>query len=79
MSQEMETRPELTQGFGWRVGASILTVFGATIALIIWLFFYAESFTVYQNIAIAVVGLLTFTAVMGAMWAPWGIRHSNKR
>jgi hypothetical protein len=34
------------------------------IGIILWLFFYAENFNVYQNIAVVVVILLGFLAVM---------------
>lgn len=63
---------------GWRVGLSIVTFFGAMIAVILWLFFYAGTFTVYQNIAVVVVVLLACTAVMGVTWASWGMRQSGR-
>ncbi len=64
-----------SEGMGWRVAVSIITFFGAVIAGIVWLFFYAANFNIYQNIAIAVVISLVFIAVMGATWAPWGMRQ----
>ena len=67
-----------TKGFGWRVSLSIISVFGWLIFLIIWLFFYATKFNVYQNIAIFIVSILTFGGIMGATWAPWGIKHGHK-
>jgi VIT1/CCC1 family predicted Fe2+/Mn2+ transporter len=67
-------RPE---GMGWRVGLTIATFFGSMIAVILWLFFYAGSFTVYQNIALVVVILLAFIGVMGATWASWGMKQSE--
>jgi hypothetical protein len=73
----MTVSRERTEGIGWRVALSIITFFGSMIAVIIWLFFYAGSFTVYQNLALVVVILLAFVAVMGATWAPWGIRHGE--
>ena len=60
---------------GWRASASIITVFGAIIAMILWLFFYAASYNVYQNIAVIVVILLVFIAVVSAIWASWGIKY----
>jgi hypothetical protein len=62
---------------GWRVGVSSITFFISIIAVILWLLFYAGSFNVYQNVAISVVILLVFVAVMGATWAPWGMRQGN--
>ncbi|HEX4921525.1 MAG TPA: hypothetical protein VFV92_12390 [Candidatus Bathyarchaeia archaeon] len=64
-------------GMGWRVGVSIVTFFGSMIAVILWLFFYATSFSVYQNIALVVVILLAFIAVMGATWASWGMKQRD--
>jgi hypothetical protein len=62
---------------GWRVGVSIASFFGSMIAVILWLFFYAGSFTVYQNIALVVVIILAFIGVMGAVWASWGMKQSE--
>ena len=67
---------KMPQGMGSRVAVSILTFFGSIIGIIVWLFFYAGSYSVYQNIAIVVVVLLGFMAVMGATWASWGMRQA---
>jgi hypothetical protein len=77
VSSELDRGPRRPEGMGWRVGVSIVTFFGAMISVILWLFFYAGSFTVYQNIAVVVVILLAFTAVMGATWASWGMKQSE--
>jgi membrane protein YdbS with pleckstrin-like domain len=67
-----------TEVTGWRVSVSIVTLFGFLISAILWLFFYADNFNVYQNIAVVVVMLLAFVAVMGATWASWGMRQSER-
>jgi VIT1/CCC1 family predicted Fe2+/Mn2+ transporter len=64
-------------GMGWRVGVSIFSFFGAIIAVILWLFFYAGGYNAYQNLAIIVVIFLAFIAVMGAVWASWGMKQRN--
>ncbi len=69
---QSRSKPE---GMGWRVAVSIITFFGSVIAVILWLFFYAGSFNVYQNIAVIVVIFLAFIAVMGATWASWGMKQ----
>ena len=66
------------KGIGWRVAISILTFFGSVIGIILLLFFYAQNFNVYQNIALVVVILLGFVAVMGATWASWGIKQGTR-
>ena len=65
------------EGMGWRVGVSIFSFFAAIIAVILWLFFYAGGYNAYQNLAIIVVIFLAFVAVMGAIWASWGLRQRN--
>ncbi len=57
---------------------SIITFFGSVIAVILWLFFYAGSYNAYQNIAVIVVILLAFVAVMGATWASWGMKQATR-
>ena len=75
MTSEASTGPKMPEGMGWRVVVSIVGFFGAIIAVILWLFFYAGSFNVYQNIAVIVVIFLVFIAIMGATWAPWGMKQ----
>jgi membrane protein YdbS with pleckstrin-like domain len=72
---EVGSRRKRMEGMGWRVAASIVAFFGSVIAVILWLFFYAGSFNAYQNIAVVVVILLAFIAVMGATWASWGMKQ----
>ena len=67
-----------TKGFGWRVSLSIITGVGWLVFLILWLFFYAGGYNIYQNIAIFIVSLLIVGGVLGAAWAPWGMRHGRK-
>lgn len=77
MTSEVTSETKTSEGMGWRVAVSIVTFFGSVIAVILWLFFYAGSFNAYQNIAVIVVIFLAFIAVMGATWAPWGMRQKN--
>lgn len=77
MSKDTSPTPHTTEGMGWRVSVSIVTFFGSMIAVILWLFFFAGDFNVYQNMALVVVILLAFVALMGATWAPWGMRQSR--
>jgi VIT1/CCC1 family predicted Fe2+/Mn2+ transporter len=67
-------RSTTTQRMEWRVSASIISFFAFVIAAVVWLFFYAEKFDAYQNVAVVVVILLAFVAVMGATWASTGLR-----
>ena len=67
-----------TQGFAWRVGLSILVVFGWLAFVIIWLFFYAGDYDVWQNIAILLVSIIVGIGILAAAWASWGIRYASK-
>lgn len=67
-----------TKGYGWRVSLSIIMGVGWLIFLILWLFFYASGFNVYQNIAIFLVSILAVGGVVGAAWAPCGIKYGHR-
>lgn len=66
-----------TKGFKWRVVLSTALAFLLIVFLIVWFWFYAEPYNVYQNIAILVVSVLIAAGVMAAAWAPWGIKHQH--
>ena len=66
------------KGFKARVWLSIIIAFAIILFLIYWFWFLAEPYNVYQNIAILIVSLLIVGGVMGAAWAPWGIKHGKE-
>lgn len=66
-----------TPGFAWRVGVSIVVVFGWLAFLIIWLFFYAGDFEILQNVAIFLVSVIVGVGILAATWATWGIRYAR--
>lgn len=67
-----------TPGFAWRVGLSILVVFGWLAFVVIWLFFYADDYDVFQNIAIFLVSIIVGIGILAAAWATWGIRYASR-
>lgn len=71
-------RPEDTPGFAWRISLTIIVFFALIVFLVIWLFFYADAFTLYQNIAVVLASILIFIGVMGASWAFWGIKYGRQ-
>jgi hypothetical protein len=76
-------RPEdreqwMLPGFRWRVAVSIVIIFAILIGLIYWFFFQAGDWSIYQNIAIVIVAILLLGGIMGAMWAPWGMKYGKK-
>ncbi|MEO9320454.1 MAG: hypothetical protein ABI361_07255 [Nitrososphaera sp.] len=68
----------MPEGMGWRVGVTILGFFGMIIAVVLWLFFFAASYNVYQNIAVLIAIGLSFIATMAATWASWGLRQAQR-
>ena len=68
---------EAQQGLASRVAVSILVLFGGLIVAIIYVAFFAPSFTTFQSIAVIVVVVLAIIAVLGMMWAHWGIKYGN--
>jgi len=67
-----------TPGFGWRVGVSIVVVFGWLAFLIVWLFFYAGDYDVFQNIAMFLVSIIIGIGILAAVWVTWGIRYASR-
>lgn len=71
-------RPEDTPGFAWRVSLTIIVFFALIVFLVLWLFFYADAYTIYQNLAVLLAAILLFVGVMGAAWAHWGMKYGRK-
>jgi protein-S-isoprenylcysteine O-methyltransferase Ste14 len=68
---QIESR-EAQQGLASRVAISILVLFGGLIVAIIYVAFFAPSFSTFQSIAVIVVVLLAIVAILGMMWATLG-------
>ncbi|MFO7677795.1 MAG: hypothetical protein R6V50_05380 [Thermoplasmatota archaeon] len=66
------------KGFKWRIAVSILLPFFGLIFLIVWFWFYALPFTVWQNIAVVLVVILFIGGCLGTIWARWGIMHEDE-
>lgn len=67
-----------TPGFAWRVGLSIFVVFGWLAFLLIWLFFYAGDYDVFQNIAVFLASVIVGIGILAGAWATWGIKYASK-
>ncbi len=63
---------------GWRPAFSILTGVGWLSFIIIWLFFYAGNYNIYQNIAVFIISLIVLAFLNGLVWAIWGLRYAPK-
>ncbi len=76
MNQEetYETPP----GLAPRVAVSIIVFFGLLIFAIIYTAFFASFFSLFQKIAVILVAILAAIAILGAMWASWGIKYGRE-
>ena len=72
-----EVRMMNVKGFRWRVVFSAVSVPVVLLLLIVWLYFYADDYSIYQNIAVFIIALLIMGGLQGAVWAPWGMRHGR--
>jgi hypothetical protein len=70
---------ETPPGLALRVVVSILIFFGGLIISIIYVAFFAPSFSTFQKIAVILVVILAIIAIMGAMWTSWGMRYGMRR
>jgi hypothetical protein len=65
-------------GFKSRILLSIIIPLALMIFLIIWFYYYADTYNIYQNFAIFLVSILIVGGLMGVMWAPWGMKHGKE-
>jgi len=80
MKQRTQKEKEMwkIKGFKWRVWFSGVFVIAIFSFLIYWFWFLAVPYSIYQNIAVIIVAFLVLGGVMGAMWAPWGLKYGDK-
>ncbi len=64
-------------GFGWRVGVSVISVFGWVIFILLYFAFWADHYTGLQSAVIIIVSILAFIAMNGAAWASWGVQQAR--
>jgi len=69
-----EIPDRMVKGFGWRVVATIVVVFGWLIFLILWLGFLAADYSGYQNLAIILVSVLALAGILCATWVIWAMK-----
>ncbi|MFP3909738.1 MAG: hypothetical protein ACLFVX_07750 [Archaeoglobaceae archaeon] len=58
---------------GLRMSISAITGIGWLVFLILWLFFYAGDYSIYQNIGILFVSLLLAGAIISVPWITLGL------
>lgn len=53
------------------VVASILTVVGWLVFILLYALFWSKGFTLFQNVVVTIVSLVVAGLLMGAMWLIW--------
>jgi len=76
--RDAEREQIMPPGFRWRAWASGIVFVGILVGLIYWFFVYAGGYSIYQNIAIFIIAALFLGGIMGAMWAPWGMKQGRR-
>ncbi len=66
------------RGTGWRKAPSVILFFGLTAYIVVWLFFFADGFSLAQNIAIFLLAVLVFGGIQAAVWATMGMRRGRR-
>ncbi len=66
---------DVPEGIAKRVSVSVTTGIAWLIFLIIFLGFFADRFTIYQNLAIILASILVVALVLGPMWTHWSIKY----
>ncbi|CAG0952169.1 MAG: hypothetical protein OIN86_17625 [Candidatus Methanoperedens sp.] len=69
---------EIPSGLTSRVVVSIIVFFGLLIFAIIYVAFFASSFSLFQQIAIILIALLVAIAILAVMWTSWGIKYGKE-
>jgi hypothetical protein len=72
-----EARPP--RGLGWRISLTIMLGIGWLAFVIIWLFFYAGNYDLYQNIAIIIVSILAGMGMAALIWVTFGLRMAREK
>ena len=69
---------EIPSGLTSRVVVSIIVFFGLLIFAIIYVAFFASSFSLFQQIAVILIALLVAIAILAVMWTSWGIKYGKE-
>jgi hypothetical protein len=60
-----------------RIYASIIIAFGWLLFLALWLFYYAMSYSILQNIGIFLVSIVVMATLQILLWVPWSMKQAT--
>lgn len=67
----------MMRGMRWRSIASIVIAFGWVVFILLFAGFWAERFTLFQNIVIFFASIVVAIGLLAVMWAAWGMRWAK--
>jgi hypothetical protein len=65
-----KTKPDVK-----RIYASIVVAFGWLLFIALWLFYYATSFGIIQNLGILLASLVVAGIILVVVWVPWAMKQ----
>lgn len=65
---------KMPPGLASRIAVSTAVGIGWLVFLILFFAFYADRYSVYQNLAIFLASVLVVAVILGPMWVYWGIK-----
>ncbi len=69
-----EMPKQMMPGVRWRSLASIILGFGWVLFILLFAGFWADRFTLFQDIVIFFASIVVVLALVAVMWAAWGMR-----
>lgn len=63
---------------GAKIAVSLAVGLGWLVFLIVWLYFFAENFSVYRNLAVFILSLLVLGIAHSVIWIPFGLFKQKK-
>jgi hypothetical protein len=61
-----------------RIYESIAVPFGWLVFLALWLFYYASSFSILQNIAVVLLSFVIAGLIEVIVWGPWVMKQADQ-
>jgi hypothetical protein len=62
-----------------RIYESIAVPFVWLVFLALWLFYYASSFSILQNIGVFLISFAVAGVIEVIVWVPWAVHHADQR
>ena len=60
----------------WRIYVTIFVGLGWLVAIALWLFYYAGSLSILQNIGVFILSLAVVGIIAVILWVPWAFKNS---